>query len=442
MPLKPTLPSGASDPAPASLSRRTFLRQAGAAAAVLGFPTIVPASVLGRDAPSNRIVMGGIGMGAQGTSNLSAFLRPGVQFIAICDVDKKHLKRTKRTIDAHYGNHDCETYHDLRELLARTDLDAISMATPDHWHAYAAIASLRAGLDVYGEKPIGHDLREGRAIVDAVARHGRIWQTGSWQRSVANFHHAAELVRNGRLGAVAHVEIGLPVGEPGLPQPIEPVPPELDWDMWLGPAPWQPYRGIAHWDWRWVLDWGGGQMVDWIGHHCDIALWALGLEDTGPVKIEGRGVYPTDTFWDAPTTYRVDCTFANGMTMTIADADHLEMGMGTRWIAADGRWIHVARGRQSSNPPALWDDVIEAGEVRLERSSDHIGNFLSAVKTRRPAIAPAGPAHRAASVGHLGQVAMLTGRTLRWDPVREEILGDPAANALLGRAARQPWSLT
>jgi predicted dehydrogenase len=386
--------------------------------------------------------MGGIGMGSQGMSNLSAFLRPGVQFIAVCDVDRKHLKRAKRTIDGHYGNHDCVAYLDLRELLARTDLDAISIATPDHWHAYAAIRAARAGLDIYGEKPIGHDLREGRAIVEAVERHGRIWQTGSWQRSIANFHHAAELVRNGRLGKVAHVEIGLPDGNAGPHHTVQPVPPELDWDLWLGPAPWQPYRGVAHWDWRWVLDWGGGQLVDWIGHHCDIALWALDLEDTGPVKLSGTGVFPSEGFYDAPTEYEIDYTFASGLTMKVANQSRLEMGMGTRWIGENGNWIHVARGRQSSNPPQLWDEVMGAEEVRLERSRDHVGNFLEGVRTRRPTITPASVAHRAASVGQLGQVAMLTGRTLHWDPVAEVVTNDPSANALLGRAPRQPWSLT
>lgn len=426
----------------ASPGRRQFLRQAGLAALGFGFPTIIPARVLGADAPSNRIHVAGIGLGGQGTWNMRGFLRPGIQFVAVCDVDSRNLVRAKHEVDTHYGNHDCKAFGDLRDILALKDLDAVSIATPDHWHAWAAVNAARAGLDIYGEKPISHNLREGRAICDAVSRHGRIWQTGSWQRSVANFHHASELVRNGRLGKVVHVDIGLPLGEPGPAHPSEPVPPHLDWDMWLGPAPAQPYRGIAHWDWRWVLDWGGGQLVDWIGHHYDIALWALGLEHTGPVEIDASGVFPTEGMFDAPTQYRVDCRFENGLTMTIADEAQQPFGRGTRWTGENGDWIHVDRGSQESSPAKLWNEVIGAGEVRLERSRDHIGNFIESVRTRRPAIAPAEAAHRAASLGHLGLVSMRLGRPLKWDPQREEVLDDPSANALLGRAPRQPWSLT
>ncbi|MGH8016742.1 MAG: Gfo/Idh/MocA family protein, partial [Opitutaceae bacterium] len=275
----------------------------------------------------------------------------------------------------------------------------------------------------------------------AVESHGRVWQTGSWQRSQENFHHASELVRNGRLGKVVHVEVGLPDGDTGPQRKLESVPEHLDWDMWLGPAPKTPYRGFCHWDWRWVLDWGGGQLVDWIGHHLDIAHWALDLEHTGPVEIKGSGVFPKDGVFDAPTVYKVDCRYASGVTITLANASQLEMGMGTRWIGEDGRWIWVTRnGIQASNPPELWNEVIGAGETRLYRSRDHIGNFLDCVRSRRPAIAPVEAAHRSASVGHLGLIAILTGRTLRWDPAKEEFLDDPAAGALLGRAYRQPWS--
>ncbi len=431
-----------SDGSVPSLGRRRFLQRAGVAAIGFGFPTIIPARVLGADAPSNRITVAGIGMGGQGTWNMRGFLRPGVQFVAVCDVDSQHLANAKREVDAHYNTHDCAAYGDLREVLARTDLDAISIATPDHWHAWAAIQSARAGLDIYCEKPIAHDLREGRLICDTVSRHGRIWQTGSWQRSVANFHHASELVRNGRIGRVVHVDIGLPVGEPGPVHPVEPIPAHLDWDLWLGPAPAQPYRGIAHWDWRWVLDWGGGQLVDWIGHHCDIALWALDLEHTGPEEISAVGAFPTEGMFDAPTHYRVECRFANGMTMTIADEEQSEFGRGTRWMGENGDWVHVDRGRQMTSPSRLWNDPIGAGEVRLQTSRDHIGNFIDCVRTRRPTITPPEVAHRAASVGHLGLAAMRLGRKLRWDPEREVVVDDPAANAFLGRASRQPWSLT
>lgn len=436
-------PSATPTPAAAQLSRRQFLRRASAAAAVAGFPTILPSRLFGALAPSNRITMAGIGLGGQGTSNMRSFLNhEQVQWLAVCDVDARRLEAAKQLVDEHNGNSDCAAYADLRELLARRDIDAVSIATPDHWHAYIAINAARAGMDIFGEKPFSHDLRGGRAMVAMVERYGRVWQTGSWQRSVANFHHACELVRNGRIGRVVRVEVGLPDGEDGPVRAPQPVPEQLNWDMWLGPAPWQPYRGISHWDWRWVMDWGGGQLRDWIGHHLDIAHWALDLERTGPVEIKGAGTYPQRGFYDAPTAYRVDCRYADGLTITVANASQLERGMGTRWIAADGKWIHVDRGRQATNPPELWNDVITPGEVRLTHSRDHMADFLDGVKTRQLTIAPAEVAHRSASVGHLGLVAIETGRTLRWDPVTETLAGDPVANALLGRAYRQPWSLT
>jgi predicted dehydrogenase len=425
------------------ISRRGFLKQAAGAAAIVGFPTIVPSGLFGANAPSNRITVGGIGMGSQGMSNMRGFFSQSrVQWLAVCDVDSKRLAAAKKTVDTHHANGDCTAHADYRELLARDDIDAVSIATPDHWHALTAIAAARAGKDIYGEKPLSHDLREGRAIVRAVEAHGRIWQTGSWQRSESNFHHASELVRNGRLGKIVRVEVGLPNGRPGAPRGVEPVPPELDWDMWLGPAPWVPYRGVAHWDWRWVLDWGGGQLVDWIGHHLDIAHWALDLEQTGPVSISGTGVVPEDGLYNAPTEYEVECRYKNGVTIVVANASRLEKGMGTRWIGADGRWIWVTRdGVQATNPPELWHERIGPEEIRLYHSRDHIGNFLDCIRSRRPAIAPVETAHRSASVGHLGLASIMAGRPLKWDPDEERLIGDPGAEALLGRAYRQPWSL-
>jgi predicted dehydrogenase len=409
---------------------------------VAGFPTIIPSRVLGSNAPSNRITMAGIGMGGQGIANLENFLgHADVQWLAVCDVDAGHLRRAKRKVDEHHGNADCAPYRDLRELFARRDIDAVSLATPDHWHAWAGLNAARAGMDIFGEKPFAHELRSGRALVDAVHRYGRVWQTGSWQRSIENFHHACELVRNGRIGKVVRVEIGLPDGKPGPVRGPEPVPANLDWELWLGPAPWRPYCGVAHWDWRWVMDWGGGQLLDWIGHHLDIAHWALDLDHTGPVEISGTGTFPDSGYFDHPLEYRVDCRYANGIEMTIANASRTELGMGTKWIGEDGRWIHVDRGRQSSNPGSIWQDVIGPEETRLYSSRDHWRNFLDCVKSRRATITPAETAHRSASVGQLGLVAIKTDRALRWDPATETILRDPGATALLGRAHRQPWGL-
>ncbi|HOC17083.1 MAG TPA: Gfo/Idh/MocA family oxidoreductase, partial [Vicinamibacterales bacterium] len=244
-------------------------------------PTIVKASALGRGgavAPSDRIVMAGIGFGMQGPGNMRSFLgKDEVQWVAVCDLDDDHLQAARRTVNEKYGNEDCATYKDYRELYARGDLDAVSIAVPDHWHAILSIEAVRAGLDVFGEKPFTHSLREGRALCDAIRRYGRVWQTGSWQRSEENFHRAAELVRNGRIGKVLRVEVGLPSGYTDFArtfgqETIEPPPAALDYDRWLGPAPYAPYcKARVHMNWRWNMDYAGGQLMDWVGHHLDIA---------------------------------------------------------------------------------------------------------------------------------------------------------------------------
>jgi len=423
------------------MNRRTFLKRAMAAAgATLAFPTIVPSSIFGKDAPSNRIVMGGIGMGGMGMGNLNSFLgKPGVQFVAVCDVDAGHLKAAKDRVDKRYGNKDCAIYGDFREMIARGDLDAISMATPDHWHAITAITALRAGIDMYGEKPLTHDLRSGRALVNTAARYGRIWQTGSWQRSEQNFHFACELVRNGRIGKIHTVEVGLPNGSGGGTLAPQAAPATLDWNFWLGPAPARPFQGVAHSNWRWVTDWGGGQMMDWIGHHGDIAQWGLGTEYTGPVEMEGQGKFPDSGLYDAPTAYKVTGTYANGVRIIIANSAQQPKGMGTRWIGDKG-WVWVDRWEMDTEPKSLLNEKIGAGEIRLYLSRDHHQNFLDCVRSRKPTITPAEVAHRSASLGHLGQIAMLTGRKIRWNPDTEQIIGDPGASALLGRASREPWN--
>lgn len=426
------------------LTRRSFLR---GTAALAAFPAIIPASVIGANPPSERIVMGALGVGSMGQGDVRGFLgKSNVQMVAVCDVDRNHLAATKKIVDDHYGNPDCRTYGDFRDLLAREDLDAVTTALPDHWHALQSVAAARAGLDIYGQKPLARSIREGRAIVDAVHRYQRVWQTGSWQRSVAHFRKGAELVRNGRIGTVRRVEVGLPNGRnPALAvQPPTPPPPELDYDMWLGPAPWRPHssfgRGSVHWDWRWIMDYSGGQLTDWAGHHIDIAHWGLGADDTGPVKISGRGEYPIDALYDVPYAYHCTCTYADGIEMTVANQSRQPKGMGTRWIGDHG-WVHVSRGGISAEPASLLSEQIGPEETRLYESRNHHENFLDCVKSRRPTITPVEAAQRSISAGLLCEIAMLTGRTLHWDPDREDFRNDPGASALLGRAYREPWHL-
>jgi len=396
-----------------------------------------------RAAPSERVVMAGIGMGCMGTSNIEEFLKRGdVQVVAVCDVDRNHLIASRDMINQAYGNKDCAIYNESEELLARNDLDAVMIALPDHWHALPAIAAAKAGLDIYGEKPLSHSLVEGRAICEAVKRHKRIWQTGSWQRSVSNFRRAAELVRNGRLGKIRCVEVGLGQGHPDYAKnkeqttPCDP-PPELDFDRWLGPAPKAPYcPARVHKNWRWVMAHGGGTLLDWVGHHLDIAHWGLGLDETGPVTVEGTGVIPSGQLWDAPTDYDCTCTYADGLVIKISS----KYPMGTKWIGDDG-WLFVTRGETQANPVSLRTEKVGDGAIRLYHSDDHHGNFIECVKSRKETITPCEIAHRSASVGHLCNIAIYTGRKIHWDPEKEEIIGDPGAAAMLSPSYRPPWKL-
>jgi predicted dehydrogenase len=334
-------------------------------------------------------------------------------------------------------------YHDFRELLARDDIDAVSLGLPDHWHAVPAVAAAWSGKDIFGEKPLSHNLKEGRAICDAVKRYGRIWQTGSWQRSESNFHRACELVINGRVGKVHTVEVGLPEGHTDFEgtegqEQMGPAPRELDYDFWLGPAPVEPYcPARVHKNWRWHLDYGGGQLMDWIGHHVDIAHWGLGFDYSGPYEIEGYGEYPKDGLWNTATRYRLTAKYPKGITMIIAGG-HEDIRGGTKWIGEDG-WVWVDRGGIDANPKELLKDKIGPDEIHLFRSPGHWRNFLDCVKSRETTLAPCEVAHRSATPGHLGQIAMLLGRKIRFNPDTEQILGDSTATKMLGRPMRSPW---
>lgn len=430
-------------------SRRQFLRNAaGVSVGLVGVPYVIRSTALGAAgavAPSERITMGCIGVGSQGSGNMNAFLsKKDAQVIAVCDVDKRNLNRAKDTVDKKYGNSSCATYSDFRELLARADVDALSLAMPDHWHSIPVVMGAQAGKDMYGEKPLARTIHEAKVMRDAVNRYGRIWQTGSWQRSVENFHHGCELVRNGRIGKVTRVEVGLPTGGGTGNPPVSEPPEGLDWNFWLGPAPWSPFRkyggNAPHWDWRWIMDYSGGQLTDWAGHHIDIAHWGLGLDDTGPVEIEGKGVYPKDGIYNVPIEYKFTCKYANGIEMVVANDRQVPKGMGTVWYGEKG-WVHVDRGRQATNPPELWSQTIGPNEDRLYESRDHHQNFLDCVKSRKKTITPIETACRSITVGLLGEIAMLLERKLRWDPAKEEFVNDPEANRLLSRPMRAPWYL-
>jgi predicted dehydrogenase len=438
-----------------NINRRQFIkRTAGAMIGGIVFPNIIPSSALGRTnaiAPSEKITVGCVGMGGMGRENMKTFLNePDSHVLAVCDVDANHLQRAKRQVDEFYGNSDCSTYKDFRELIARNDIDVISLATPDHWHAIVAITAAKAGKDIYGEKPISHSLLEGRAMCDAVKRYGRIWQTGSWQRSQANFRFACELVINGRIGNVHTIEVGLPEGHDysgrGSGETATTPPEELDYDFWLGPAPYSPYvPARVHYNWRWILEYGGGQLMDWVGHHVDIAHWGVGLDHTGPVEVAGVGEFPESGLWNSPSRYRLNTKYANGIQMTIAGG-HDDIRGGTKWIGKEGR-VWVNRGGIDAFPKSLLREKFGPSEIHLLRMKnpiDHEGhtrNFLDCVRSRATTLAPSEVAHRSATPGHLGQIAMILGRKIRFNPDKEEIINDATASRMLGNAMRSPWQL-
>lgn len=430
------------------VSRRVFLQRAGwvSAGAVVA-PSMIPASALGQDgrpAPSERIVIGCVGVGGMGTGNMNSFLHYGdAQVVAVCDVDANHRQAAINTVNEKYGNQDCKGYTDFRELVTRKDIDAISLATPDHWHSIPAILAANNGKDIYGEKPLSHSFAEGRAMCDAVAKNNRIWQTGSWQRAQDNFRFASELVLNGRIGKVHTVEVGLPVdGTVYQKVAVKPqTPPEhLDWNFWLGPAPVAPYQPErVHFHWRWILEYGGGALMDWIGHHNDIAHWGLGYDTTGPISVEGSGESQTEGIYNTAFKFRCVAKYKTGVEIILA-GNQPDIPTGTRWIGENG-WIYVDRGKIDAEPHSLLEEKLGENEIHLYKSPGHHREFLDSIKSRKPTLTPAEVAHRSATPGHLALIAMKLGRKLRFNPDTEMILDDPEAEALLKPRMRAPWSL-
>ena len=391
--------------------------------------------------------MAGIGFGMQGPANMRSFLgKPEVQWVAVCDLDDVPLGKARDTVNEQYGNKDCATYKDYRELFARGDLDAVSIAVPDHWHAILSIAAVRAGLDVFGEKPFTHSLREGRALCDAVQAlrprmaDGQLAALGGQLpprlRARAQRARREDPARRGRAAIrLYRFRADLRAGEDR-----EPRRPGSTTTPGSARRPWSPYcKARVHMNWRWNMDYGGGQLMDWIGHHLDIAHWGLGLERTGPVEISGKGEFPTTGIYNGAKRFWVDTKYADGTPIVIAGG-YPEIQSGTKWIGEYG-WVWVDRGGFESQPAHLVNEVIGPNETRIYRSRDHFQNFLDCVRSRALTIAPAEVAHRSASVGHLGVIAIETGRTIKWDPATETIIGDPAAERLLSRSYRKPYQI-
>lgn len=430
------------------LNRRQFIGRATAMAAAAGFPTIIPSSAMGLNgttAPSNRLTMGCIGVGGRGSGNMGGFLeRADIQVVAVCDVDQSNREAARRNVERKYAEElasgkyqGCAEYNEYEKVIERADIDLLSIATPDHWHAIPVIAGAKAGKDIYAEKPLSLTIAQGRAMSDAVKKHGIVFATGSQQRSDEKFRHACELVRNGYIGKLHTVKVGLPGGTPCPPQPEAPIPAGFDYDRWLGPAPWTPYtEKSCHWNFRWQLDYSGGQLTDWAAHHVDIAQWGMGTMYSGPIEVVGEGEYPSDGLWNAAIRYNFECLYENGVKMLVGDAQR----SGVTFEGTDGT-VWVNRGAIETMPDALLTQQIAPNEIHLTRSDDHYDNFVQCVRNRTEPIAPIEQAHRSISIAHLGNICMKLGRKVKWNPQTERFIGDDEADRMLSRAMRAPWRL-
>ena len=428
-----------------TVNRRQFLQRSSLATAVAAAPLILPSRLLGQDAPSKKITVGVIGCGNISDSHFPVLLGDpeNVRVLAVCDVDRARRDAAAARVNQQYGNSDCKTYADFRELNRRSDIDAVFVLCPDHWHALMGIDAMRNGKDVYIEKPLTLTIREGRALVEAARKYKRITQTGAQSRSRKPFRDVAEFVRNDGLGKLHRVEVEIPDNNRhcGATWKPEPVPAGLDWDMWLGPAPWRPYTSIGcHYNFRFIADNACGQVTNFGAHGLDIGQWALDMDNSGPVEVEGHGDFPTSGLFTNAT--RVDLTFryANGVPMTCRTS-YETGGANVRFVGERG-WVHVARDRVNASDPNLLREALAPNKrVKLVHSNNHHDNFFSCVRSRQQPISEVEIGHRTATVCNIGQIAMMLGRKLRWDPAKEEFIGDEMANRLRGRAMRSPWSL-
>ncbi len=433
---------------------------AGAGAA--GGWQLVAARVLGGEgnvAPSNRVTIGVIGLGIQGTGDMKSFLgMREARVLAVCDVHEGQRAKGKQLVDTFYGNSDCSAFRDFRELIARPDIDAVQITAPDHWHPLIAIEAARRGKHMYQEKPMGWSFRAAHAVEKEVKDNRVVFQFGTQQRSDGKFRLACELVRNGRIGQLKTILVGVPGSVSSCPiQPIELVPKELDYELWLGPAPMapysyqrcRPYSQKEGWSvWYEISDYCMGMIGNWGVHHLDIAQWGNNTELSGPVEIEGFGQFPKGLLTDCAMSWQVENRYANGVTLIHMDdatsrKHRLQEGghgHGVMFLGTDG-WVHVDRQKLDARPVSLLETEFAPGEPRLFRSDNHGANFIGAVKGRNQPAAPIDIAVRTDTLCHLQLIAATLKRRLRWDPDKERFLGDAEANSMLDRPMRAPWRL-
>jgi predicted dehydrogenase len=443
-------------------TRRSFLKKsATAVSAFFVAPTIIPASALGKNghiAPSDRINLAFIGAGNQAENDVGGFLKDErVQITAICDVNKEStgywdgkvggrdfiMKKVDKFYSEKYGKKykSSRGFVDFREVLNLKEVDAVEVVTPDHWHAIPVLMAAAAGKDIYCQKPLALTIAEGRAMSNAAKKYNIVFQTGSQQRSDPNFRRICELVRNGRIGELKTVVCGLPGGTPdfgktGHLTQTTPIPKDFDYDMWLGPAPEAAYSpSRTHVNYRWILDYSGGMVTDWGGHHPDIAQWGINTDHTGPVKIRSaKAIWSNHPVWNTATQFYFECIYKNGVTLVVqSDKD-----FGVTFKGSEGE-VWATRGSHKVFPPKLHDTIIGENEVQLYKSEDHYRNFIDCILSRQAPIAPAEVGHRSITLSHLGNIAMMLEQDLDWDPDKEQFINNFAANQLLFRQMREPW---
>jgi predicted dehydrogenase len=427
---------------PVGLDRRRFLRNSLAAALPLTFPTVLKGAA---PPPSERLRLGVIGVGGQG-AGLHARTWSGLpesRLVAVCDVNRKAADAAKAQTDSAQGDNECVAYRDFRELLARDDIDAVSIATPDHWHALIALAAIRAGKHVYLEKPVAYTVAEGRALVDAVRRCGVVLQNGTQQRSMGTFQRAAWLARSDRLGRVHTAVATSPYGpQGGDPNPADP-PPEIDYEFWLGPAPWKPYTpgrcsGHGGVGWYHIRDYSGGWITAWGSHHVDCAQWALGKDQEPPIAVEAQGEFAREGVYDTCFKWRSEFRYADGVKLIFATPGEAEGRMDV-FIQGDQGWVCANRSGIDAHPKSLLAE--QPGPLADPWPRHHCQDFLHAIRDGREPAAPIGPAHLSTTLCHLANIAIVLQRPLRWDGTHERFTDDPVANRMLASPMRAPWSL-
>ena len=439
------------------IARRSFLKTAvGAAVGAMSFgfprsggsPYIVSSSALGKAgvaAASERITLGFIGTGGRGSALLRNFLHlKDAQVVAVCDVKKPNRDRAKQTVDKHYSTESCSAYTDFRQLVAREDIDAAVVASTDHWHVLHALWAVRAGKDVYCEKPLGMSVEQAQVLRRQVNRYGRVFQFGTQERSSRNSRFACEMVRSGRIGKVKKITVASRYSIATENYPPMPVPDWIDYDLWLGAAPWAPYTAnrVNNSHWFHISDYALGFVAGCGIHTIDIATWGNGTDLTGPVEVEGIGEFPRDGLCDCATGWDVNLKFANGVTMNFTDGRRNPLGV--KFEGADG-WVFVKEehlgGKPDASPKSLLQKPIGPDEVHLPVSNHHQQNFLDCVGTRARTVAPVEVAVRSDTLCQLSDIAMRLARKLRWDPEKEKFIDDAQADRMLKRPMRSPWRL-